>query len=413
VKRFLDLVTADEATQHLAAFAASRTETIDARRALGRVTAGEVHAREDVPHFFRSNMDGYAVRAEDTQTASPTSAVALSIVGTVLMGEIPSFRVEPGTAARISTGGMMPEGADAVVIVERTEELPRERVAIREGVAPRDSTIAIGEDLRAGDSVFPRGHRFRATDVGVLTGIGHSRVEVFCMPRAAVIATGDEIVEPEAPLPPGRVRNVNEYLLSALALRNGAVVNDYGVIGDDLDLLRGTIERALAESDAVFISGGSSKGAKDSTRAAIEAIAGAEILFHGISIAPGKPTLLAKLGEKAIMGVPGNPAAVAVSFTLFGGPLLGVLGGEPLERILLRRPRCRARIAAALAAADGRDDYVRVRLEAAGVDLPHAEPQRGKSVALSTLARASGLVRVAAGSKGFLAGDEVEVLLLD
>ena len=161
MRRFLELVTADEAAAHLAAFTASRTETIDARRALGRVAAGDVHAREDIPHFFRSNMDGYAVRSEDTGAASPSSAVALEIVGTVAMGEIPRFRIEPGTAARISTGGMMPEGADAVVLVERTEELPRERVAIRESVAPRDSTIAIGEDAPVGGEQATRDARRR------------------------------------------------------------------------------------------------------------------------------------------------------------------------------------------------------------------------------------------------------------
>ena len=413
MKRFLELVSADEATARLRSFTAVRTETIEARHALGRVTAREVRAREDVPHFFRSNMDGYAVRAEDTLAATATAAVELRIVGTVLMGEIPSCRVGAGTAARISTGGMMPEGADAVVIVERTEELPGDRVAVREGVAPRDSTIAIGEDLHANDLVFSRGHRFRASDVGVLTGVGHARAEVFALPRAGVIATGDEIVEPEDPLPPGRVRNVNEYLLTALAARNGAVVNDYGVIGDDLELLRRTIARALDENDAVFISGGSSKGAKDSTRGAIEALGGAEILFHGISIAPGKPTILARVGDKAIMGLPGNPAAVAVTFTLFGGPLLRVLGGEPLARILLRRPRVRAAIAIDLAAPEGRDDYIRVRLEGGESALPIAHPQRGKSVALSTIAGADGLVRVSAGGRGLRRGDEVEVLLLD
>jgi molybdopterin molybdotransferase len=412
MKRFLELVTADEATERLGGFCAKRTETIEARTASGRVAACEVRAREDVPHFFRSNMDGFAVRAEDTLGASATAAVELRIVGTVLMGEIPSCRVSAGTAARISTGGMMPEGADAVVIVERTEELPGERVAIRESVLPRDSTIAIGEDLRASDLVFPAGHRFRAADVGVITGVGHARIEVFALPRAGVIATGDEIVEPDAPLPPGRVRNVNEYLLAALATRSGAVVNDYGVIGDDLELLRRTVARALEENDAVFISGGSSKGAKDSTRGALEA-QGAEILFHGISIAPGKPTILARVGEKGVMGLPGNPAAVAVTFTLFGGPLLRVLGGEPLAQILLRRPRVRASIATDLAAPEGRDDYIRVRLEGSDSGVPIAHPQRGKSVALSTIARADGLVRVSAGGRGFHKGNEVEVLLLD
>jgi molybdopterin molybdotransferase len=413
VKRFLDLISAEEAMRRLSGFTAERIEIIDSRKALGRVAAGEVRAREDIPHFFRSNMDGYAVRAEDTLGASNRAAVPLTLVGTVAMGETTRLRVTAGTAARISTGGMMPEGADAVVLVEHTEELPGGRVAVRESVTAGQSTIAIGEDMRAGDLVFVRGHRFRGGDVGVLTGIGRGTVEVFAVPRVGVIATGDEIVEPEAELPPGRVRNVNEYLLAALATRCGAIVHDYGVIGDDADVLGHTLERGLAENDVVFVSGGSSKGAKDLTRAAFEAIPGAEILFHGISIAPGKPTLLAKIGGKALMGVPGNPAAVAVVFTLFGAPLVRVLGGEPLERILTLRPRVRARLAAPIPSMEGRDDFTRVRLESSDGDLPVAHAIRGKSVALSTIARADGVVCVPASSTGFAAGTEVDVLLLD
>lgn len=413
MKRFLDLISAEEATRYLGEFAAERIETVNSRKALGRVAASEIRSPEDIPHFFRSNMDGYAVRAEDTVGASTTSAVPLSVVGTVAMGEATRLRITQGTTAKISTGGMMPDGANAVVIVEHTEELPGDRVAVRESVVAGQSTVAIGEDMHAGDLVYVRGHRFRGGDVGVLTGIGHASVEVFALPRVGVIATGDEIVEPEDELPPGRVRNVNEYLLAALVTRCGAVLNDYGVIGDDPDVLGRTLARGLAENDVVFVSGGSSKGAKDLTRATIEAIPGAEILFHGIAIAPGKPTLLAKIGGKALMGVPGNPAAVAVVFTLFGGPLVRILGGEPLDRILTLRPRVRARLAERIPAAEGRDDFTRVRLESDGGTLPVAHAIRGKSVALSTIARADGIVRVPASSNGFAAGTEVEVLLLD
>lgn len=413
VKRFLDLISAEEALRRLGAFGAQRTESVDSRKALGRVAAEEVRACDDIPHFFRSNMDGYAVRAEDTLAASSRSAVPLRVIGTVAMGEETHLRVMPGTAARISTGGMMPEGTDAVVLVEHTEELPDDRVAVRESVTPGQSTVAIGEDMRAGDLVFTRGHRFRAGDVGVLTGIGRTTVEVFTLPCVGVVATGDEIVEPDAELPPGRVRNVNEYLLTALATRCGAIVHDYGVIGDDPGVLERTLERGLAENDVVFVSGGSSKGTKDLTRSAFEAIAGAEILFHGIAIAPGKPTLLAKIGNKALMGVPGNPAAVAVVFTIFGGPLVRALGGEPLNRVLALRPRVRARLAAAIPATEGRDDFTRVRLEGGDGGLPLAHAIRGKSVALSTIARADGVVRVPASSAGYEAGAEVEVLLLD
>jgi molybdopterin molybdotransferase len=190
-------------------------------------------------------------------------------------------------------------------------------------------------------------------------------------------------------------------------------VHDYGVIGDDPDVLARTLEVAVAENDVTFVSGGSSKGAKDLTRSAFEAIPGAEILFHGISIAPGKPTLLAKIGSKALMGVPGNPAAVAVVFTIFGEPLVRALGGEPLARILMLRPRVRARLATRIPATEGRDDFTRVRIEAGNGALPIAHAIRGKSVALSTIARADGLVRVPASSGGLAADAEVDVLLLD
>lgn len=413
MKRFLDLIDLDEAERHLEAFGCSRTERIDCRKSLGRVAAEDVVAHEDVPHFFRSNMDGYAVRAEDTSAASATHAVVLELAGSVAMGEETCLHVVSGTAARISTGGMMPDGADAVVIVEHTEELPDRRVAIRSGVAPGQNTVAIGEDLISGDLVFHRGHRFRAADVGVLSGIGQTVVNVHAVPRVGVIATGDEIVEPEAALPPGRVRNVNEYLLVALATRTGAAVNDYGVIGDDEAALRATLERAVAENDAVFVSGGSSKGAKDLTRATIEGLEEAMVLFHGVAMAPGKPTLLAKVGEKAVMGVPGNPAAVAVVFTLLGAPLVRALGGEPLARAMLLRPRTRAKLTEAVPAIEGRTDFTRVRIECGPDGDTWARPLRGKSVALSTIARADGLVRVPPTGHGFAAGQEVEILLFD
>jgi molybdopterin molybdotransferase len=413
VKPSRNLIDVSEAERRLGRFRCDRVETIDCRQALGRVAAEPVYARDDVPHFFRSNMDGYAVQAVDTRGASPECPVELDVIGTVAMGEHTRLSLGDRNVARISTGGMMPEGADAVVLVEDTEERPGPRVSIRREVKPGQSTVAIGEDLRSGDLVFPPGHRFRANDVGVLTGVGRSRVSAYAIPRVGVIATGDEIVEPEAELPPGRVRNVNEYLLCALARHVGAVVNDYGVIGDDDRRLQTTLERALAESEVVFVSGGSSKGEKDVTRSTIERIVGVELLFHGIAMAPGKPTLLADVGGKAILGVPGNPAAVAVVFMMLGGPLVRALGGEPLERSLMLRPRTRARLTEAVTPIEGRVDFTRVRLERDASGAMLARPLRGKSVALSTIARADGVVAVTPSSRGFAAGAEVEVLLFD
>jgi molybdopterin molybdotransferase len=412
VKPFLDLITAERAYEAIgSAFTRLVTERIDARRAAGRVLAETLRAAEDVPCFERSNMDGFAVRASDTYGASEASSVVLKIGGNVAMGVNTQARVEPGTAVRVSTGAMLPAGADAVVIVEKTEELSGERVAIREAATPGQNLIAIAEDLAKGDLLLDRGRRLKGGDVGAITGAGHASVEVYRVPRVGIVVTGDEIIEPGVPLAPGQVRNVNQYSLSSLARAGGAHVNEYGVCPDEEVSLDAVLARAVTECDAVFVSGGSSKGERDLTRAAFERV-GAEILIHGIAIAPGKPTIVARAAKCALVGLPGNPAAAVVVFTLFGSTLVRVLEGEPLAHILTTRARTRARLARALGSTPGREDYFRVRLERGEDGSVLAVPQPGKSVAISTIARADGLVTVPLGSDGIAAGTEVDVVLL-
>jgi molybdopterin molybdotransferase len=411
MKNFLQLISSEEAYRRLGETPPLATETIDARTALGRVAAREVRSEDDVPHFFRSNMDGFAVRAEDTAGAAEGSSVRLRVVGQVAMGKAAVDIVGPGEAVRISTGGMMPSGADAVVIVENTEESGDARILVRSAVAKGQNTIAAGEDLKRDELVFSPGRRFKPGDVGALTGVGLGKVVVYRTPRVGIMATGDEIVEPGEPLGPGQVRNVNQYLLAAFARRDGAILNDYGVVGDDPDDLSFAVRRAADENDVVFVSGGSSKGPKDLTRGAIESVPGAEIVFHGIAIAPGKPTIFARNADTAFMGLPGNPAAAAVVFTLFGSTLVRVLGGEPLARILLTRPVLGARLADSVRSTAGREDYLRVRLDESD-GLPTAVPLQGKSVAISTIARADGLLRIPQSTEGLERGERVDILLI-
>ena len=426
MKPFLKLRTTEEAWAEIAATSALGAETISSRAALGRVLAEQVTAREDIPHFFRSNMDGFAVHAADTFAASEQASVALRLAGEVTMGEEATQQLTQGAAIRVSTGAMMPPGADAVVIVEHTEERDG-TVLVRHAVVPGQNTIAIAEDMRAGEVVLEAGHRMRGSDVGVATGVGRAEVTVHRIPRVGVAATGDEIVEPEDELPPGRVRNVNQYLLGSMAAATGAAVVDYGVVRDDEAALDNLFARARKECDVLLLSGGSSKGSKDLVMSSILRVPGAEVRFHGIAIAPGKPTMFARIGEGpelAVLGVPGNPAAAAVVFVLFGSVLVRLRAGEKLSRILATRPRVRARLAQDLVSTPGREDYVRVRLgdvaatggapdgdcRDAGA-LPLATPLRGKSVAISTIARADGLLRIPRSSEGLAAGSEVEVLL--
>ncbi|MFT5041646.1 MAG: molybdopterin molybdotransferase [Hyphomicrobiaceae bacterium] len=413
MKPFLELLSASQAYRMIDAAEPTEIIVCAAIAAIGMVLADEVRAGDDIPHFFRSNMDGFAVRAEDTFTAGDNSAVRMSIAGTVAMGAEATQPLPPGMAIRVSTGSMMPPDSDAVVIIENTEEPVPDEILVRAKVLPRQNTVAIGEDMRAGDLVFEAGHRLRPVDAGVLSGVGVIQVRVRRPVRIGVVATGDEIVEPDAPLPPGSVRNVNQYLMRAVALSFGNHVEDFGVIGDDEDAFSRTLERAVEDCDVLFISGGSSRGARDLTVGSVSAMESAEVLFHGLAIAPGKPTLLARAGGLHVMGLPGNPAAAAVVMHLFGSALVGSLEGEPVERILLRRPRVRARLDEDVASPAGREDYLRVRLEPGlGLDLPIARPVRGKSVAISTIARADGLLAVPASTEGLAAGSEVEVVLL-
>ena len=356
-------------------------------------------------------MDGFSVRAADTYGASETSSIVLQIAGQVAMGENTAMRVAPGTAVRVSTGAMLPAGADAVVIVENTEEAPGGKVAVREAAVPGQNVIRVAEDLARGDLVFVAGRRLKGGDVGALTGAGHAHATVHRTPRVGIVVTGDEIIEPGVPLAPGQVRNVNEYSLGSLARLLGAHVNDYGVCPDDEQRLNAVLERAAAECDAVFVSGGSSKGERDLTRAAFERIGG-EILIHGIAIVPGKPTIVARTPRCVLVGLPGNPAAAVVVFTLFGSTLIRVLEGEQLDRILLTRPTTRARLARPVGSTQGREGYVRVRLERGEDGGTVAMPLSGKSVTISTVARADGLLRIPLSSDGVTAGAEVEILLI-
>ena len=408
--RFLELVPAQRAYELIAGFEPLAVERLDPRQARGRVLAEDIEAPEDVPHFDRSNMDGYAVRAEDTCGASESSAVLLRLAGSVAMGTQATVAVTAGTAIQVSTGAMLPPGADAVVMVEDTEEEGADMIAVRRPVVAGENLIRRGEDVRRGEVIARRGKRLGGSDVGALVGLGVTEIAVHRSPRIGVIVTGDEIVEPGRPLGPGQVRNANEYLLTSMAAERGFEVCDYGVIADRRGAVVDALSRALAECDLVFVSGGSSKGPHDLTRSAIEAIDDSEILLHGIAIAPGKPTILARVGARAVMGLPGNPAAVAVVFTLFGSALARVLAGEPIDRVLLGRPRVPARLAESMPSTPGREDFVRVRLESTG-DGVLAYPQRGKSVSLTTLSRADGLISIPRSSEGLEAGADVEVIL--
>jgi len=307
------------------------TEQIPSVRARARVLADELRSAVDLPHFHRAAMDGYAVIARDTFGASQSLPAYLKLAGVVEMGKEAAQPLTLGTAMRISTGGMMPPNADAVVMVEYTDETDTGLVEIHRGVSPWQNVIQIGDDIKKGELVFPRGRRLRAHDLGALTGVGIASIPVFKKPRIALISTGDEIVDVESEPLPGQVRNINQHSLAGLIEECGGELKDWGVVRDDRIALHEAIGAALEWSDLVLLSGGSSMGAKDIALETILSFPDSQFVFHGISIAPGKPTIFAKACGKPILGLPGYPVSALVIFDLFAVPLIRRLGGENLD----------------------------------------------------------------------------------
>jgi molybdopterin molybdotransferase len=406
------LVTAAEAHAHLRRFRALPAERIAVAVATGRVLARDVRTTLDLPHFTRSYMDGFAVRTRDTVGASAAAPARLRIVGSVAMGHPVSQRVRAGETMRIPTGGMLPAGADAVVMVEHTVEVGDGVVEIARAATPMQHVMRRGEDAKKGTLLFARGHRIRPADVGALSGIGLDRVDVVRRPRVAVLATGDEIVPPDVTPGPGQVRNVNQYALRALITAAGCEPVDFGVLPDREGVIRTAMRKALRQADCVLISGGSSVGVKDLTPAVVAAMPQSRLLVHGIRIKPGKPTLIARAAGKPIVGLPGNPTSALVIFHVFAVPLLRLLAGEPASAAFAPRRSVGATLAAPLSSLVGREDWVRVALTTDADGTVRAHPVAGGSGDIVGFVRADGLVRVPADVEGLPVSEHVQVDLI-
>jgi molybdopterin molybdotransferase len=407
---FFKVLTPQEALGLLLAIDPVGSETIRSVQARGRVLAEDLHSAVDLPHFHRAAMDGYAVISKDTFGASQSLPAYLKLAGVVEMGKEATQTLTKGDAIRISTGGMMPPGADAVVMVEYTDETDGGMVEIHRGVSPWQNVIQIGDDIKKGELIFAKGRRLRAHDLGALTGVGISSITVYKRPRVALLSTGDEIVDVEVDPRPGQVRNINQHSLAGLIEEVGGTLKDWGVIRDDRAQLTQAIGEALAWADLVLLSGGSSMGAKDIALETILSFPDAEFIFHGISIAPGKPTIFAKACGKPILGLPGYPVSALVIFDLFGAPMLRRLGGENLAALQSFTRTLRAKLKTNVASQIGREDYVRVTLERQDAGFV-ATPLPSKSGAIFTLVKADGMVRIEMNQDGLEQGEEVEVIL--
>lgn len=402
--------------------AGSPPDMVPLAAAVGRVLARDAVAGDDVPGFARSRVDGYAVRARDTFGASDGAPAYLELVGEVLMGEAAGVALPPPggpglpAAVAVPTGGMLPAGADAVVMLEHVEvagaggpAAGRPVIAVLRPAAPGQNVVSAGDDARRGERVVQAGRRLRPQEVGALAGIGWAEVPVYPAPEVALLSSGDEVVPPERPCGPGQVRDMNGPALAAALGRDGARVRTPGIVPDRRDDLLAAL-RAAAGADLVLISGGSSVGARDLVARAVAELGPPGVLCHGIAIRPGKPTLIASANGVALVGLPGHPVSALVVYELVVRGALRALAGEAPAAEPDRWRR--ARLACDVGSVIGRDDYISVELDRRDGGA-WATPVPGNSSLMTGLVRARGLVRIPARMSGAAAGDEVDVLCLD
>ena len=406
MKEFFNVATIESVLAHAPSFPQVDGETVQLADCLGRVLAEDVYSDVDIPDFNRSTMDGFAVRASSTFGASEANPAYLNVRGQIPMGVRPDFSIAPGEAARIATGGMLPDGADSVIMIEHTDALDDTTIEAYRSVAPGQHVIEKGEDIRHGEPALLKGTRIRPQEAGLLAACGRTETRVFKRPTVGIISTGDEVVPVNQVPGEGQIRDINTHSLSGQILAAGAVPMVFGIVEDSRDDLMEKCRRALECTHMVMISGGSSVGARDFTVEVLDNLPDTDILVHGISISPGKPTILARSGGKAFWGLPGHAVSAMVVFAVVVRPFLDRIGGLsettrqfPIQAVLNRN----------LASAQGRVDFVRVRLYETDGDLM-AEPILGKSGLINTMVKADGLIAIGMNTEGVDQGTVVKVL---
>jgi len=364
----------------------------------GRVLAKDVFSPNDLPHFRRSSVDGFAIQAKDVAGAGENSPAFLQYIGAVLIGNDTTLTVESGTCVEVPTGGKIPHGADAVVMVEYTEILGND-IAIYSPVSTFENIVEIGDDIKQNELILKHGQKLKPKDIGILAAMGITSVSVQCKPKVAIISTGDELVNPAEPIPLGKVRDISSYSLKAQAEGKGFDVISTDLLPDDINLLESTIKSAMSSADIIFISGGSSYGKYDLTAKAIESVAAPGVFTHGLALKPGKPTILAvdEPSQTLIVGLPGHPVSAMVVFELL------FEGGKT--------PPIPAKLSLNAPADGGKMTVYPCRLTLNGNGYI-AEPIFGKSAAISTLAKADGYFVIQADVEGLKKDANVLVHLL-
>lgn len=386
---------------------AVNSEIVHLSDALGRVAAEDIMAQEDLPPFSRSTVDGFAVRSSDTFGANEAAPALFVIVGEVAMGKGAMIELQPGQAVVIPTGGMLPAGADAVVMLEYTEQHDESILMVLKMAAPGENVVAKGDDIQAGTIIVEQGQKLAAQHIGALAACGFAHIPVVNRLEVAILSTGDELVDIHEPLQTGQIRDVNSYALGAMLSEMGCVVKPMGIVKDSFEQFCHALETAVLTCQLVVISGGSSVGVRDYTAKAINALGSPGVLIHGIAVKPGKPTIFGRVGSVPVFGLPGHPvAAMTVCQQLVKAAARALMGQIQLVDTL----GVPAVFARNLPSVPGRDDFITVRLSKQEGKYT-ATPILGKSGLISTMSEADGIVHIPSDKSGLYQGEMVEVLL--
>ncbi|MBU0700636.1 molybdopterin molybdotransferase MoeA [bacterium] len=408
-------------------------ESIPILEANNRVLAQDVYSQEDIPNFNRSTMDGYSLNARDTFGASANMPAYLNIAGDVLMGEATSLSLKSGEAARIPTGGMLPENANAVVMIEHTHEIDSKTLEVQKPVGIWENTVRIGQDIKKQGILFAKGRLLRAYEIGALAAIGQTRADVYQRLKVGIISTGDEIVPAHALPNIGQVRDINSFIIGSKLLELGAVPEFYGIVQDKADLIHDAVLACVEQNDVVLICGGSSVGTRDFVVDTLSSMG--EVLVHGVAMRPGKPTIVAQIDGKPVIGLPGHPASTTIVFLILVQPLLAHLQNTTLSQGYLSAVTSRN-----IPSHPGREDYVRVKIKSiqsnakcmmqdAGLQILNkefeiatpifspdtkylAEPVFGPSGLIHPIFEANGLIKIPIDCEGLNKGEETRVMLI-
>jgi molybdopterin molybdotransferase len=419
MREFLELNPPEKFWDEIKSFLKNKAiskEKLNLDNALGRILAEDIYSPVDLPPFSRSTVDGYAVKAADTAGASASMPTYFKVIGSIEMGAETELKLKSGEAAAIPTGGMLPEEADAVLMIEDTEKIEENTIESFKSLAAGENLVQKAEDIAEGELLFKKGHKLMARDIGALAGLGITGFKGAARAKVSVISTGDELISADAEAKAGQIRDINSYSITSYLNKMGADAKKVGIIEDKFESLKEAVKNEL-DQDLVLISGGSSVGIKDMTIDLLNSLGEPGVLLHGLAIKPGKPTILAIIEGTIVIGLPGHPASAWTVNSVLVSEIVRVLNGEKEAAeigISNNKYPLKAELTRSLVSDKGREEYIPVKIfKDTLTDKLMAEPLLGKSSLITNLAHADAVFKVPRTQEGKEKGEIVELTLIE